>query len=43
MNSPNIVVCLVADPYQMNNLRDPAPELDALLRDWDAATPWSPA
>jgi hypothetical protein len=42
MNSPNIVI-RQADPYQMNNLCDPAPELDALLRDWDAATPWGPA
>jgi hypothetical protein len=30
----------VADPCQMNNMAGPAPELDALTRAWDSATPW---
>jgi hypothetical protein len=30
----------VGDPCQMHNLTEPAPALEALIREWDAATPW---
>jgi len=46
--APSHFFDLTADPYEQNNLAgsdrqaDTAATLDALLRNWDAATPWMP-